>query len=179
MKKKLLTLVVAATMALSFAACGSDGNNSASTGSSATTQSSVATTQSSAATTQSSASAESSSQAESDVMTLEDWLQTDDAKTAESQTNSALASTGMSVKLAADGDIFVYEYTLPNDDTYSSLTADDLAAAFDPVIEANKAGLADLFKSFEDSYGIKLGGARFTFLTADGTELYSGDVANE
>lgn len=171
MKKKLLTLVVAATMALSFAACGSNGNDSASTGSSASTQSFAAA--------QSSASAESSTQAESDAMTLEDWLKTDDAKTAESQTNSALASTGMSVKLAADGDIFVYEYTLPNDDTYSSLTADDLAAAFDPVIEANKAGLADLFKSFEDSYGIKLGGARFTFLTADGTELYSGDVANE
>lgn len=169
MKKKLLTLVVAATMALSFAACGSDGGNSASTGSSAATQSSVATQ----------SSAESSSQAESDAMTLEDWLKTDDAKTAESQTNSALASTGMTVKLAADGDIFVYEYTLPADDTYSSLTGDDLAAAFDPVIEANKAGLADLFESFESTYGIKLGGARFTFLTADGTELYSGDVANE
>lgn len=172
MKKKLLTLVLAATMALSFAACGSNGDDSANAGSSAATQSS-------AATTQSSASAESSSQAEDDTMTLEDWLKTDDAKTAESQTNSALASTGMSVKLAADGDIFVYEYTLPNDDTYSALTGDDLAAAFDPVIEANKAGLKDLFESFESTYGIKLGGARFTFLTADGTELYSGDVANE
>lgn len=168
MKKKLLTLVVAATMALSFAACGSDGGNSTSTGSSATQSSAAAQS-----------SAESSSQAESDAMTLEDWLKTDDAKTAESQTNSALASTGMTVKLAADGDIFVYEYTLPADDTYSSLTGDDLAAAFDPVIEANKAGLADLFESFESTYGIKLGGARFTFLTADGTELYSGDVANE
>ncbi len=168
MKRKLLTLVLVATMALSFAAYGSKDNNSATTGSS-----------SAQASTQSSASAESSSQAEDKTMTLEDWLKTDDAKQAESATNSALASTGMSVKLAADGDIFVYEYTLPDSDTYSSLTADDLAAAFDPVIEANKAGLTSLFESFESTYGIKLSGARFTFLTADGTELYSGDVANE
>lgn len=168
MKRKLLTLVLVAAMALSFAACGSKGNDSAGAGNS-----------SAQASTQSSTPAESASQAEDDAMTLDDWLKSDEAKQAESETNSALASTGMTVKLAADGDIFVYEYTLPDSDAYSGLTADDLAAAFDPVIEANKAGLASLFQSFESTYGIKLGGARFTFLTADGTELYSGDVANK
>ena len=168
MRKKLLTLALTATLVLSFAACGSNGDDSANNGSSSATQSS-AVTQSSAASTDSSAPAESSSQAEDETMTLEDWLKTDDAKQAEDATNSALASTGMSVKLAADGDIFIYEYTMPDSDIYSGLTADDLAAAFDPVIEANKQGLADLFDSFESTYGIKLGGARFTFFTSDGT----------
>ena len=175
MKKKLLTLVLAATMALSFAACGSNGDDSASNRSSSAAQSSTA---SSAPSTASSAPAESSTQAEADTMTLEEWLKTDDAKQAESATNAQLASSGMSVKLDADGDIFVYEYTLTKGD-FSGLTTEDLAAAFDPVIEANAQGLADLFSSFEDTYGIKLGGVRFTFLAADGTELYSGDVANE
>lgn len=171
MKKKLLTLILTAAMALSFAACGSSGNDSANAGNSSAAQASTPSTQSSAP-------AESSSApAEDDIMTLADWLKTDEAKQAEDATNSALASTGMSVKLAADGDIFVYEYTMPGE--YSSLTGDALAAAFDPVIEANKAGVENLFETFESSYGIKLSGARFTFLAADGTELYSGDVANE
>lgn len=172
MKKKLLTLVVTAAMALSFAACGSNGGDSANAGNSSAAQISAEPS------SQPSASAESSSApAEDDTMTLEDWLKTDEAKQAEDATNSALASTGMSVKLAADGDIFVYEYTMPGE--YSSLTGDALAAAFDPVIEANKAGVENLFETFESSYGIKLSAARFTFLAADGTELYSGDVANE
>lgn len=113
------------------------------------------------------------------AMTLEEWMNTDDAKQAEEATNTALASTGMTVKLVADGNVFVYEYTLPGGDEYSELTSDALAAAFDPVIEANKAGLADLFSSFETTYKIKLDGARFTFLTSDGKEIYSGEVANE
>lgn len=170
MRKKLLALVLTVTAVLSFAACGSNGNDADGAGSSSAAQSAPAAS--------SSAPAESSSQAD-DAMTLETWLQSDDAKLAEEQTNSALASTGMSVKLAADGDIFVYEYTLPASDDYNGLTTEALAAAFDPVIEANKQGLEDLFESFETSYGIKLGGARFVFLTSDGKELYSGDVANE
>lgn len=171
MKKKLLTLALAASLVMSFAACGSNGNSSADNSSSSATQSSTA--QSSAAST------ESSSQAEDDAMTLADWLETDEAKQAESATNSALASTGMSVKLAADGDVFIYEYTLPDSDVYAGLSADDLATSFDPVIEANKSQLVSLFETFESEYGIKLSGARFTFLAADGTEIYSGDVANE
>lgn len=137
MSKKLMTLVLAITIVLSFVACGSGS------------------------------------------MTLQEWMNSDDAKQAEEATNSALASTGMTVKLKADGNVFVYEYTIPGGDQYSGLTTEDLAAAFDPVIEANKAGLADLFSSFESTYKIKLDGARFVFLTSDGTELYSGEVANE
>ncbi len=138
MSKKLMTLVLAITIVLSFVACGSKSS-----------------------------------------MTLEEWMQSDDAKQAAEATNSALASTGMTVNLKADGNVFVYEYILPGGDEYSGLSADDLAAAFDPVIEANKASLTELFESFETTYKIKLDGARFTFLTSDGKEIYSGEVANE
>ncbi|MCM1217406.1 MAG: DUF4854 domain-containing protein [Lachnospiraceae bacterium] len=165
MKRKLLTLALTAAMALSFAACGSKDDGSARAGSSSAAQSS--------------APAANSSQAEDAVMTLADWLETDEAKQAESATNSALAATGMSIKLAADGNVFIYEYTMPDSNVYNSMAADAIAALFDPVIEANKSGLADLFESFASTYDIRLEGARFVFLTADGTELYSADVANE
>ncbi|MBD5550848.1 MAG: DUF4854 domain-containing protein [Lachnospiraceae bacterium] len=111
-------------------------------------------------------------------MTLDEWMQSDEAKLTEEMTNSQLASSGITVKLAADGNTFVYEYTMPGEG-YEDLSTEDLAAAFDPVIEQNKSGLEDLFKTFDSEYDIKLDGARFVFLTADGTEIYSGDVANE
>ena len=110
--------------------------------------------------------------------TLAEWITTEEAKAAQEATNSLLASTGMSVTLAADGNTFVYEYHLPSGSDYSNATAEQIAAAFDPVIEQNKASVENLFTTFEESYGIKLDGARFTFISADGTELYSGDVPN-
>lgn len=170
MRKKLLTLALTAAMVLSFAACGSkdDSKGAADNGSSSTTQSTP---------TQSSAPEESSSQAEDDAMTLADWLETADAKQAESATNSALASSGMSVTLAADGNMFVYEYHLGADLDIPS--SDALDAAFGPVIEANKSGLDSLFSSFESVYGIKLDGARFVFFDSEGNEIYSGEVMNE
>lgn len=170
MRKKLLTLVLTAAMALTFAACGSKDNASANGGNSSAEQSS-------APSTESSAPAESSSQAEDDAMTLADWLETSDAKQAEDATNSALASSGMSVTLAADGNMFVYEYHLGAELDIPS--GDALDAAFGPVIEANKSGLDSLFSSFESVYGITLEGARFVFFDADGNEIYSGEVINE
>lgn len=168
MRKKLLTLVLTAAMVLTFAACGS--KEPADSGSSSAAQASTPSTEPSAP-------AESSSSAEDDAMTLADWLETDDAKQAESATNSALASSGMSVTLAADGNIFVYEYHLGADLDLPS--SDALDAAFGPVIEANKAGLDSLFSSFKTAYGIELEGARFVFIDADGNELYTGEVMNE
>ncbi len=164
MKKKLFALALATTAVLTFAACGSKDN----TGSSSASGSGSAVTESS-----------SSAAQDSDSMSLADWLTTDDAKAAEDSTNSALASTGMSVKLNADGNWFVYEYYLPDGTDYSSLTADALDAAFGPVIEENESQMKDLFSSFESEYSIKLDGVRFKFLTSDGSEIYSGDVANE
>lgn len=168
MRKKLLTLALTTVMVLSFAACGSKGNEPADNRSSSTTQSTPA---------QSSAPEESSSQAEDDAMTLADWLETSDAKMAEDATNQQLAASGMSVTLAADGNMFVYEYHLGADLDIPS--SDALDAAFGPVIEANEAGLASLFSSFKDAYGIELEGARFVFLDSEGNEIYTGEVLNK
>lgn len=170
MKKKLLTLVLTAAMMLTFTACGGNNNSSADNRTSSAAQSSAPSVESSAST-------ESSAPAEDDAMTLADWLETDDAKQAESATNSALASSGMSVTLAADGNMFVYEYHLGADLDIPS--SDALDAAFGPVIEANKSGLDSLFSSFSTAYGIELEGARFVFFDSNGNEIYSGEVLNE
>ncbi len=171
MRKKLLTLVLAATMALSFAACGSNGGNTADNRDSSTAQSSSTPSE------QSSAPEASSSQAEDDTMTLADWLKTSDAQMAESASNSQAASSGMTISLAADGDILVYEYHInAGEDVPSSEALDE---AFGPVIESYEANIESLYSSFESSYGIKLGGVRFSFFDADGNEIYSGEVLNE
>lgn len=167
MRKKLFALALATTVVLSFAACGSKDNNSAGNGSSSASGSTAPS---------SSAAAEPSSQ-EDDSMTLADWFETDDAAKAKDAMNVAMQGQGMTVDLLADGNMLVYEYHLTDDIDVPS--GDALDAAFGPVIEAYSSQLDSLFSSFDTAYGIKLEGVRFVFVTSDGTELYSGEVANE
>lgn len=115
--------------------------------------------------------------AQADAMALKDWLKGKDATETEKEINSAAKSEGMSFKLAADGDILVYEYTLV-DSSYARLTADEVEAAFKPTKKA-KDTMRDVCKAFETDYGIRLGGIRETFYAADGTELYSVDIENK
>lgn len=168
MRRKLFAVVLGITAVLAFSACGSNqdtsGNNS----------------NNSSAASDSAPGSETPS-LEAKIASLEDWIESVDCKEAEDAANEALSGTGMTVKLNADGNVFIYEYYLENDGAvdYSSLTADQLDTAFAPVIEANRSDLNDLFTSFEQSYDITLDAIRFTFYTADGAKLYTGEVPNE
>ena len=168
MRRKLFAIVLGITAVLAFSACGSNQNTSGNN------------SNNSSAASDSTPVSEPPS-LETKTVSLEDWIGSADCKDAEDSTNDALSGTGMTVKLNADSNVFIYEYYLKDDGAidYSSLTADQLDAAFGPVIEANRSDLNDLFTSFEQSYDITLDAIRFTFYTADGTELYTGEVHNE
>lgn len=174
MKKKVLALTMSLMMALSFAACGSQPNEESS--SSSEQQSSSAEESSSTEESSSAADASTSDQA---YATLQDWMESDEAALTIETTNQVIASTGMTLDLSADGNVFVYEYYVSDDLGLSALSEEQLAASLDPVVEANKDSVTTLFDNFESGYGLVLDGVRFTFFTEDGTELYSADIANE
>lgn len=110
---------------------------------------------------------------------LQDWLTSEEARMIIESTNNTLASSGMTVDLAADGNIFVYEYYISDDLGIESLSQDQIAMVLDPVIESQRTSLTALFGSFESEYGIHLDGIRVVFYTAGGDKLYSADIVNE
>lgn len=183
MRKKLLTIALAVCMVLSLMACGSKGDDTAdSAAESSVSETADAENETSASeepAAEETSEPEESAAEEETGMTLESWVQSDEARQAEDLTNASLAESGMTVKLKADGDILVYEYTMPDSDDYSSLSTEDLEAAFGPVIEQYEADITEVYDSFDSEYGIRLAGVRFSFILADGTELYSGETMNE
>ncbi|MBD5461223.1 MAG: DUF4854 domain-containing protein [Lachnospiraceae bacterium] len=110
---------------------------------------------------------------------LQDWLDSEEARSIVEATNSALASSGMVMDLSADGNIFVYEYYISDSLGIDSLSQDQISAVLDPVIEGQRSSLLTLFAGFESDYGIRLDGIRVVFYTESGTELYSTDIVNE
>lgn len=111
--------------------------------------------------------------------TLQDWMESEEADLTIETTNKILESSGMTIDLSADGNIFVYEYYVSDDLGLSSLTEDQLATAFSPMVEAQQSSIETLFSNFETAYGLTLGGVRFSFYSEEGTLLYSVDIANE
>ncbi len=110
--------------------------------------------------------------------TLDELIKSEEMQSALDTMNSQVAASGITIDLVADGNTFVYEYQLPDDDIYNSLTKEDAATAFDPTIQAYAGSVEQIFTSFKSEYGIELDAVRFTFKTADGNELYSSEIKN-
>lgn len=175
MKKKLLALALATTVVLTFAACGSKGNSS-NTGSN---NNSASTPTSSAAASTPSSSAEAPSSAESKTSSLEDWFvdYASDIKDLENQMNAGLAGSGVdSIKVSADGNIFVYEYYLDDSIDWSSIPTETVDEVFEGIIEEYSSSMSELFEGFEKDFGFSLDGLRFTFYNPDGSVFYTQDV---
>lgn len=179
MRKKLFALALATTAVLTFAACGSDGNTSSNNSNNTT----ASTPSSSAASTPSSSAETPSSSAEVASASLEDWFKdnTSDVSLIEDSINSQIAGSGFTVKLNADGNVFVYEYYLDELLDTSLLSADDMAAldeSFAEMVEQQRSNLDTMFSTFEQAYDIKMDAIRCVFYNADNTELYTGEVKN-
>lgn len=180
MKKKLLTMVLVAGMVVSLTACGSKGDDAADMESPAVEQSSESDTQEEAPASEEPAVEEEAPEEETpeeEGMTLDEWMQTDEAKQTEDMTNSALASSQITVKLKADGDVFVYEYTMG--EMYDGLSDSETTETLDAFMEENAEGAKELFGVFEEEYGTQISAVRFVFLGSDGTERYSSEVTND
>ncbi|MCM1056689.1 MAG: DUF4854 domain-containing protein [Firmicutes bacterium] len=108
---------------------------------------------------------------------LADWMASseDVALTVES-TNRALASTGITFDLAVDGSVLVYQYYLPNGYFADGLAEEDLAAAFDSMVDAGSASVGTIISTFMEKYGLQVDAVRFAYYSKNGTELYSRDV---
>ena len=110
---------------------------------------------------------------------LQAWVESDEAKLAVQQSNDALASSGMTVNISADGNVLVYEYYLSDELGISELPEDQMTASFESTVEAQKASITSLFESFETMYGLKVEAIRYSYFTEGGEELYSTDITNE
>lgn len=108
---------------------------------------------------------------------LTDWISSsEDAALTVQSTNQSLASTGITFDLTVDGRILVYQYYLPDGYFKDGLAEEDLAAAFDSMVDAGSASVGTIVSVFMDKYGLTVDAVRFAYYSKDGTELYSRDV---
>ncbi len=115
----------------------------------------------------------------SSATTLQDIIESDEMQSALDMANSQLESTGMKMNFVADGNVLVYEYTLPDEEAYNNLTEADAETSFSSSVEAQKSEIQSLFSSFESEYGFSLEGVRVVFNKADGSTIYSADITEE
>lgn len=196
MKKKVLALTLAAVMTCSFAACGSKADTPADSGDSSVTAetpadnngvqapadnsgSEASKADSNTETASEASDAAGSSENNAEELTLQDLLESDEMQEVLDTMNKSAEAQGIVISLAADGNTFVYEYQLPDDDAYNSITTEQAATAFDPIVESYKGSVSEIFEGFETDYSIVLDAIRFTFYTADGNVLYSAEIPNE
>lgn len=114
---------------------------------------------------------------------LQEWIESDEAAQMEEMTNNMIASTGMTVTFAAEGDTFVYEYYL-SDETYEAMglgdfSGDQLQSYIESVVESQRASLESIFTTLENTYGITLDAVRVAFYEEDGTFIVSSDILND
>lgn len=106
---------------------------------------------------------------------LDAWMESAEAASVIETVNNQLAALGITIDLAADGNVFVYKYYLP-DEFLPSLTAGDGKNFFTTMVNSGSASISSIFTTFEKIYGITIEAVRFIFYSSDGTELYSTDV---
>jgi len=111
---------------------------------------------------------------------LQAWAESDEAALAAEATNEIIASTGLTVKFAADGNTLVYEYYASDSLGLDSQSPEELATAFEPVVDQYRSSISSLFDEFESNFGFNLDGIRFVFYSEDGSkELFSSEIPNE
>ena len=111
---------------------------------------------------------------------LQAWAESDEAALAAEATNEIIASTGLTVKFAADGNTLVYEYYASDALGLDSQSPEELATAFEPIVDQYRSSISSLFDEFENNYGFRLDGIRFVFYSEDGSkELFSSEIPNE
>ena len=106
---------------------------------------------------------------------LQEWIDSEEAATTVETVNQTIASTGLTFDLAADGNVLIYQYYLPND-KFADLTEEQLNTFFDSMVDSNSSTVGSVVDMFANEYGITVDAMRFTFSYEDGTELYRKDV---
>ncbi len=179
MKNRILILSLSLITAFSITACGS-GKDSASqsAGDVSVETSSEAEKASDEAPASSEVATESSEEASSEeaeaAMTLEDWINTDEAAATADAVNAQLESSGLKVAFTASGDELCMEYTFLEQVDFGNASAEEISASFEeniaPVLATSAETMAE---AFSEQYGIIIEDVRVRIFNADETELFN------
>ncbi len=185
MKKKIIALTLALSMAFSFAACGSPKKTPSSNDKGFANFWAPADEEDEDIDDEDEDVDSEEDEYDEDVdgdlddedaaYTLQELIDSEAMQKVLADLNAKAAESGISISFSADGDIFVYECQLPDSDAFNEIEEDAAAELFDPVIDE----LVSPIFSFENDYGITVDSVYFVIYAADGTEIYSADVYNE
>lgn len=107
---------------------------------------------------------------------LEAWIESEEAAAVVEAVNNQLASLGITIELAAEGNVFIYKYYLPDEFLSSLATEEGQSSFFSTMVDSASTSISSLFSTFEKTYGFTIEAVRFLFYSSDGTELFSTDV---
>lgn len=102
---------------------------------------------------------------------LENVLQSEDWRSEVSDWNEQVRELGIILDTVADGNTLVFEWHLPDDDTFNEAVCSVMADSFLEVLES-----IDFLTAFRVGYGVPLDGVRCTFYKADGSEIYRDEM---
>lgn len=106
--------------------------------------------------------------------TLEELLASDEWQSDMKELTASTDGTGIVITTEADGNTLVFLWKLPADGLYSSLdsaTCGTMADYFLGSLESQ-----NWISLFKQGYGISLDAVRCTFVSSDGTEIYSDEL---
>ncbi len=103
--------------------------------------------------------------------TLESVLQSEDWQNELSGWNEQVNDLGITLETVADGNILVFEWYLPDDETMDETLCSIMADSFMGTLES-----VDFLSAFRVAYGVSLDGVRCTFYNADGSEIYRDEI---
>ena len=85
--------------------------------------------------------------------------------------NEQVNDLGITLETVADGNILVFEWYLPDDETMDETLCSIMADSFMGTLES-----VDFLSAFRVAYGVSLDGVRCTFYNADGSEIYRDEI---
>lgn len=169
MKKKILTMALSLTLALSLAACGSP-------------QVSGPVDREPISSADDSTSEESSSEdsSEDDSSALTEWYNGSARKTLEESTNKIFESSGIKCSISVEEpDTIIYTYQYTSDTLSNDSNRDAIADALRSSLDSQYKTFVEEIQNFKDAYDLPVTTLRVTYLDSDGTTLYSVDFTED
>lgn len=105
---------------------------------------------------------------------LEDVLTSSEWQSQLKLWNDQVTSLGISIDTVADGNTLVFEWHLPDNDAFNTLSEDDCSEMISPFLQVLDSG--NFITEFKDGYKVSLDAVRCTLIKGDGTEIYRDEI---
>lgn len=156
---KILLLVMVLAMSFGLAACGSDDDKKTETATSGTNEGSGT-------------SADSSGSSSFD--TIEDYLNSEDVKSALKTMEDALANSGMNLKVSADGNRMIYTYTY---DKFEK--SDDLVKSLETAMEAQDGTFQSTADQIKQQVNVDSATVVIEYVDSKGEMIYTKEYTSK